>query len=408
MKRNSLISLLLLLGLCSCADKAWRGVEDKDYDDYDNGVPVPVVVAVGDVDVAYTKASGAAEGSSPYTKGTGAVDASEGEGLKDANIYVYAFKRGSSFTSLARSSSSEDCLVDASLDTPSSKAGRKAWYSGDDDYLTWASSSTEIYYPSGRDPYDFFAYYIDGLSEGTVSRTSSRISFPLTIDGSSDVMSARSSLDEAALEGTEFSSIEKKLLVQYAFSAYSARRGVDPVLKFRHHLTRLRFCLYPASEDANTVMVNEITVKSKATGQFTVVSTDENAIGLDFSGTSSRTPLFLTEADGSALQQDHYRTNYSGDFSEDIYQRPSVQVGGSLLVAPDDEYEVTVKMKEAKTRDYYTQTTFTLTMNGGFLASHQYEVRLAIYGMMETRPSVEIEAWGEGGSIRFDEEDKYK
>ncbi len=403
----------MLLGLSSCADKAWRGVEDKDYDDYDNGVPVPVVVAVGDVDEAYSKASHASRGSSVLnatvsTKGTGAVDASEGEALKDANIYVYAFKRGASFTSLARSSSSEDCLVDASLDTPSSKAGRKAWYSGDDDYLTWVGASTELYYPSGRAPYDFYAYYIDGLSEGAISRTSSKISFPLTIDGSSDIMSARSYLDEAALAGTDFSTIEKKLLVQYAYSAYSARRGVDPVLKFRHHLTRLRFCLYPASDRANTVMVNEITVKSKATGVFTVVSTDESQLGVDFSSSSSKSELSLAEADGTALKQDYYRTDYSGDFSDALYERPSVQVGGTLLVAPDTEYEVTVKMKEKKERDHNTQTTFTLTLDGGFLAAHQYEVRLAIYGMMDARPTVQIEAWGEGGSVRIDEEDKYK
>ncbi len=395
MKKNALISLLILsAALSSCADKAWRGVEDKDYDDYDNGVPVPVVVAVGDETVA-------------YTKGSGAVDYDEGKQFKDADIYVYAFKRGTSFTSLA-SSSSKNCLVDGSLDSSSSRLGRKAYYSGDDDYLTWADS--DIYYPTGREPYDFYAYYIDKLSvsSSSVSRTASRISFPVTIDGSSDLMSAKSSLDESSLSSEQFSSVEKKLIVQYAFSSYTARRGVDPVLKFSHHLSRLRFCLYPGSDKANTVMVNEITVKSKATGEFTVVSTNENEIGVDFSSSSSKSDLFLAEADGTALKQDYYRTDYSGDFSEALYERPSVQVGGTLLVAPDTEYEVTVKMKEAKERDHITRTTFTLRLDGGFLASHQYEVRLAIYGMMDARPTVQMERWGDGGSIRIDEEDKYK
>ncbi len=396
MKKILLISFSLLLA-ASCTDKSWRGVSDSDYDDYDNGIPVPVVVGIGDVGLSYT------------TKGSGAVDSEDGRPWRNVNVYVYAFRQdGGSFASSARSGNG-DCLVDASVDGVSGRGGRRAWFSGADEYLVWADADADVYYPSGKETYDFYAYYVDALdiSQSSVVRSRDAIKFPVTIDGSTDLMTGRAHFSEAMFGGTEFSEIEKGMIRKYAFSAYTARRNINPVLEFRHHLARLRFEMYPASDKANTVIVNSITVKSRASGSFTVVSRDEDALGVDFSADRNYRPLNLAEADGTALQQGKYHTEYDGDFSDALYERPHVQVGGSLLLAPDNGYEVEITMMEAKGQDYRTSTSFRLSVPSGFAAGRQYAVRLAIYGMMDVRPSVAVEPWGTGGSVKFDEEDKY-
>lgn len=370
---------------------------DGDYDDFNGGSPVPVLVGVGDSGLS-------------YTRGSGAIDSEDGKKWKDVNVYVYAFnKNGASFTSTA-SSSGTGCLIDASLDNPSSRSGRKAFFDGTNGYLSWADSERQAYYPTGREIYDFYAYYIDNLdiSQSLVKRYNDKITIPVTIDGSTDLMSGKAPLRESVFNGNLYSDSEKELIRKYSFSSYTARRSINPQLEFKHHLTRLRFELYPASDGSNSVMVNSISVKSKTRGVFTVVSRNDSERGVDFSQDANYRPLFLAEADGSALTQDKYHTDYNGDFSQALYERPSVQVGGSLLVAPDTEYEVSLGMKEIRGQSYQTSSTFTIRSSAGFVEGRQYVVRLAIYGMMEVRPSVEVEPWGTGGSIILDEEDKYQ
>ncbi len=397
MVRKEIIWLSVLLAAASCTDNSWRGVSDSDYDDYDNGIPVPVVVGVGD------------SGTS-YTKGSGAIDNVDGRPWKDANVYVYAFRQDGGTFARTAAESGNDCLIDASLDSSSGRGGRRAWFSGTDEYLTWADSETDVYYPSGKATYDFCAYYIDNLRipDSSVTRSGDFIRFPVTIDGSTDLMTGRAQFSDEMLDGMQLTEIEKGMIRKYAFSSYTARRNINPVLEFRHHLTRLRFEMYPASEKANTVIVNSIEVKSRTSGVFTAVSRDADATGVDFSADRNYRALSLAEADGSPLVQNRYHTEYTGDFSEALYERPHVQVGGTLLVAPDSGYEVEISMLEAKGQEYSTATSFTLSLSSGFSAGSQYVVRLAIYGMMDVRPSVTLEPWGTGGSVRFDEEDKYR
>ena len=105
-------------------------------------------------------------------------------------------------------------------------------------------------------------------------RSADRIEIPVEIDGARDIMSGRAVLSNEALPDY-FSETEKHLLKQRAFSAYTARRGVNPVLNFRHHLTRLRFEIYPTSEESHKVVINSIGVKSRYSGNFTAVARSE-------------------------------------------------------------------------------------------------------------------------------------
>lgn len=383
-----------MLMLIACTDNSWRGLLDSDYDDYDDGLRVPVMIGMGD--------------GVSYTKGSGAVDGNDGRPWKDVDVYVYAFRKDAPFTATAVSG--EDCLVDGSVDDSGNLAGRRAAYSGTDEYLAWADSGNDVYYPSGKTAYDFYAYYIDApnVSSGPVVRSRDKISFPVVIDGCTDLMTGTARISDAVLANSHFSDTEIEMLRKYAFSSYTAKRGITPMLEFCHHLTRLRFEMYPAGDMSNTVIINSIRVKTKTSGDFIVVSRDDAGTGVDFSSTKVLNWLDLAEADGSPLKQDVYHTDYHGDFSDALYERPHIQVGGSLLLAPDTEYEIELGLKEEKWNTHTGRTSFRLSRGGGFEAGHQYVVRLGIYGMMDVRPAVEIEAWGTGGRITVDEEDKYR
>ena len=95
-----------------------------------------------------------------------------------------------------------------------------------------------------------------------------------------------------------------------------------------------------------------------------------------------------------------------------LYERDGVLVGGSLLVAPDTEYEAHIYLKEQGRGGEITSTyenVVPLTCNEGYFEpGKQYTVRLGIYGKMEMDVAVELVPWGYGGSITVDQEDEYK
>lgn len=53
MNKLKFISLFVLI-FASC-NKSWQGVTDGDYDDFNGGSPVPVLVGVGDSGLSYTR-----------------------------------------------------------------------------------------------------------------------------------------------------------------------------------------------------------------------------------------------------------------------------------------------------------------------------------------------------------------
>ncbi|MDY4917574.1 MAG: hypothetical protein SO114_07945 [Candidatus Cryptobacteroides sp.] len=388
--RKYLMLCAAALLLPSCADRAWVGVVDGEYDDSEDAFPVPVLVGVGDPS---------------STKGTGAVDADEGHPFMDVNLYVYAFNSTTRAPFTAKAASdSKSCLIDGSLDYPFSNEGRKAFFNGSDIYVDWPDASSLTYYPVGNtDAYDFYAYFTDDYQPSRVMRSADRIEIPVEIDGARDIMSGRAVLSNEALPDY-FSETEKHLLKQRAFSAYTARRGVNPVLNFRHHLTRLRFEIYPTSEESHKVVINSIGVKSRYSGNFTAVARSEEDEGIDFSSSSYKW-LYLPEADGSSLKRDTYHTLEGANLNLPLYERQAVQVGGTILVAPDSDYEAEVELFDYRGGGHSGKSA--IDISGDFLPGHQYVVRIAVYGLLEPQVTVQLEPWGTGGHIIIDNEDNF-
>lgn len=378
--------------LAACADNSYKGV-DGQVISYPEET-LPVLISVGDP--AYT----------PTTKGSGATDQSSSSWY-DANVYVYAFKRDmtTDFGTLSIDDNAT-CLLDGSSNN-GSKLGRKAVINRNETYISWVDNQENVLYHANNLPYDFFGYFIDDLAIGEedVARTAEGIKLKVKIDGTQDLMSARAALTEEQLNRKAFDEEERANIKEWSYSLYTALRNVHPVMIFKHHLSRFIFRIYPATQKANDVVLEEIKVASKREGWFTVAHSVTNNMGVDFSADTPYEDVLLTEEKGQPLLNDTYRTNYQGDFSESLYDRPFVRIGESLMLPPGEvSYSCIVRLKQTiDGQEHIFDSRVPLTNNGdSFKAGTQYIVKLAIYGLQEVGVSVSPVPWNDGGDITID------
>lgn len=387
---------LLLTGMfIACSDNSYKGytAEIKEPE----GEGIPVMISVGNP-----------EFNDVVARGSGAIDQTDNASWHNAYIYVYSFKRDmSSDYSLLSVEDDEMCLIDASTVEHKSKLGRKAKINEHETYISWVDNPTNVFYHDNNLPYDFFGYYIDDieLDESDVTRNKEGVQLKIKIDGTQDLMSARANLTEEQLNRKDFEDEEKANIKDWYYSFYTAQRNIQPVMIFKHHLSRFIFQIYPVTAKANNITVDEVRVKSKREGLFTVAHTATGNMGVDFSAEQPYEELFLTENKGEPLSPGTYHTDYHGDFSESLYERPFVRVGESIMLPPNEtEYQCIVLLKEViGDKEYTYESPVTLTnKDEAFKSGTQYIVKLGIWGLQDVTVSVTPEPWKDGGGIVVD------
>lgn len=172
---------------------------------------------------------------------------------------------------------------------------------GDVDVLR--DRTVESRYFPGSGSYDFWGYRLDDaatspltpadITYDTTDPAASTAKVNIAIDGSQDIMVGKAELKAADLDtdgkvipGTG-SAYTEHFSTDKVFSAYSARRNVNPQISFKHLLSRFTFevkganaasCVDAAVTDAAViaktgVKVDAIKVKSKTTGKVVVAYT---------------------------------------------------------------------------------------------------------------------------------------
>lgn len=166
---------------------------------------------------------------------------------------------------------------------------------------------TEVngYFPQGGN-FDFWAYRLDGAQGANVpalNGAGDAMTVNFTIDGSQDIMVAKAApttAEEATKQAADASHAEPyyhlgataadDVLESQVYSAYAARRGMQPHLNFQHLLTRLAFTVKstqglsqeytnPANDgtkvgnNTSAVRVKEIKVNAIADGELVVAYT---------------------------------------------------------------------------------------------------------------------------------------
>lgn len=107
------------------------------------------------------------------------------------------------------------------------------------------------YYPLAG-VFSFYGYHIDKINGATEDVPNKKVT-GITITGSEDLMAAKTKVVNEINYADAWASMaeaDKTLIANRSFSAWSARRGVQPILDFQHLLTRLKFAVIAGNEKA--------------------------------------------------------------------------------------------------------------------------------------------------------------
>lgn len=299
--------------------------------------------------------------------------------------------------------------------------------------LATTADGTIAYYPvSGN--YDFWGYRVDDAVAGdpvvklvndagdevAADQATKRV-VDIKIDGSQDIMAGKAapSTDEVAKLGNYADNF---------YSAYAARKGVQPNITFNHLLTRFTFEVragskatagLPVGGNTDAVKVTGVSVDSKTTGTLTVAytgATKEAAELLTFTGDASALTLkqrdaALVDNNAPLVALEPVSLTWTDDAATigDV-----IKVGEALLVAPGQtEYPLTIalsqdvlqKVGETKVTMPLEQKA-TIKMDGvkAFEPGKSYKVTITVYGLEEIKVTATLVPWVDGGSIDIDDD----
>jgi hypothetical protein len=234
--------------------------------------------------------------------------------------------------------------------------------------------------------------------------------------------------------------IDKK----YLFSAFSARRGYQPNLKFSHLLTRLHFTVQPGEDlTANPIVVDSIIVLSKADGHVVIAYAPEfkdkyvtrnaadtgdsiiNRIKFDAAVAADSMILMeypdLTDPTIATTNPEHKLViNEELATLNGPATTTPVRVGEALLVAPGEtEYELIVKYKQTvpttvnaavpNAPKYFVDNTSKIKLTSGdaFQPGTSYKVNIKFYGAQPIQVSASLVDWVNGEDIDIDPDENW-
>ena len=401
------------IGLTSCVDNSYQGYFfEENYTETE--MPIPVRIMIGSADDITEIGINSRRADYVQTKGTGVI--SEASQLNGRDFYVYSFN--SDITTDMTVTSKEDenwCLIDGSTDEIDGKGGslfgKKARISDISNVVEWQVTQDQLFWPykdKAGQVYNIFAYYIDDaqLTDDDIKRDHDNIKLNIEIDGSQDIMSSRAAMTN---EQKALFKDEKDLtdMMHYCYGYYAAQKGINPVLIFKHHLTKLDFTITPGVTEgiSNEVTVKSVEIRSRYKAEFTVADKGEPSnVGLSFEDEYKALPL--AEEDGSLLISDNYVIRTYPEAVEPS-KAERIKLGGSIIVAPDMEYIATITLKEVREDGIEHDNLVTelpINKNSYFEAGNRYNITLTIYGATEVEVSVHLKEWYEGGDIFIDNE----
>ena len=379
------------------------------------------------------------------TRGTGTVGAVGEKENTWANqtVNVYMLNKGT----LELAKFGEDPIYDNTvLTTPADNA------SGIASELDEHGVAQYKYYPTTKTAFDFWGYRLDDANDTTAtdqdgSATAAAIKnnkfVPYTsgdslligfkIDGTQDIMAGKAvpTEDEIIKCGGK----------DNIYSAFAARRDVQPNIKFEHLLSRLNFQVLDGKKTETTdedkaVKVTGITVKSKATGKLVIAYQGEattfanvsDQLIVDKDADSEKDAALLKElkvkqrAEGAPLTQNlEDLTPVTPKWNNGMAM--ATQVGEALLAIPADKYKITINLKqkvqvkgdkgtpqegdfEEKEYTYEADLKNTVNPEKGFEPGYSYNVTITVYGLSEIVITTTLIPWKDGGNIEMNPEDE--
>lgn len=380
------------------------------------------------------------------TRGTGTVGAvgEKGNTWAKQTVNVYMLNKG---TLEVAKFGTDPIYENAVLTTPDGNASGIAT-----EFDTDGTTPLYKYYPTDKNAFDFWGYRLDDAND-TIAADQDGSATAAAINGNKFVpyTSGDSLLIGFKIDGTQDIMAGKAVPTQEEitkcngegniYSAFAARRDVQPNIKFEHLLSRLNFQVLAGAESttyANTgVKVTGITVKSKATGKLVIAYQGE---ATSFANVSDQ--LIVDKDDNEVKEAALYKDlvvkqrGATATLTENLEDLEPVtpkwnngmamatQVGEALLAIPADKYEITINLEQkvqvkgdknhpneatdfdVKKYKYVADLKNTVNPDKGFEPGYSYNVTITVYGLSEIQITTTLIPWKDGGNIEMNPEDE--
>lgn len=276
------------------------------------------------------------------------------------------------------------------------------------------------FYEEGK-TYDFFGYYYDyvpasgdnfTVTPGTL--TNNEVVHQVKFDGSNDIMYAHTDKSADIVKAAAINPAAADVTFADVYSAWAARRSVQPNLVFNHALSRFNFIVTGQNVSSNSVTITGIYVKSVNTGKLKVVG-DIEELGFTADDVAA-TDLYLKNVDNTPLTATPVVKDtpiiIGGVVDSDSNGTP--ENTASLMVAPGEEelevvvtmvnngyngyqlpnYEFTVKAEDVERTDGESMATFK--------AGEAYNINIFVYGPEEIVVTASLTDWNDAGEYTYD------
>lgn len=331
------------------------------------------------------------------TKAQGGVDAWNGA----QNLHIYGFQRQSTIDY----STATPFINDVVTPSPQKDA--------EDNRLVVLDSNGKPFYYVGNNTYDFYGFYVDNLNVAP-SKTKTGVYVPVVLTGGEDIMLAKANPE------VDGASLEKP---RWAYSAYAARRGIQPTLKFEHQLVRFRFMIESATvfdtkgDPEKNLYVTNLTINARNKADLFVAG---ETIGFDnISNIRADLSLRSLDATNNLVALTPYEVHSAGA----TLAKDENKLGESLMVIPNESVAGKVDAEGKPLVDTFeailTMTQFgkeqklplslkiseVIGANGRpvaqtrFTAGYSYLITIKVQGLEEVKISAELEPWKDGGKI---------
>lgn len=419
--REYLLYFCLFVVLVSCDKQTYTGEIIEDDPELYQTEAMPVLLSIGEM--ALGEVSKGSGGFEPLN-GKNGIDSAI---WKNSLFYIYAFDKNCKDMRAewkdAQNDNEMQCLIDATRPNKGSVKMGKAACLNESDFRTleWVEDSTVVYYNTLDyfRSYDFFAYYVDDLSQDNIQREKERIHLEVIIDGQNDLMGAKAELTESQLAFIAGKSNATELL-EHCYSTYAANNDINPNFSFEHYLCKIRVELYPGGDLKDRVehsacyqtRILEVGVDSKYKGDMTVATLDEDnyPLGIVFGAETNRLYLvhkIFDEFNNIVSVKSEGQLQYmAGDENiEEPLQRSPYAMDGVLFLAPTTFLDVNLQLRNVNDSRLDETVSLRLASPDGedaFYGGKAYVVKIIVYGNQSVEAIVESEEWKDGGEIFVD------
>lgn len=304
-------------------------------------------------------------------------------------------------------------------------------------------NAPEPFYYAEAAQYNFFGYYVDDAAgdytdpnaivnpaptvtanEGIVSS----ITLDVKINGTQDILLAKTDKEDDLIN-KDPNNTKPIASTNKLYSAYSARRGVNPNLNFEHQLSRFVFSIKKGGNvESNKITIDSLKVESFTTGTLTIVGSSTpvsnqswNDVTKQFGEVDSKQNLFLVPSGErsylpvTTLDND---TPIIKDNTLNIHPTDTYIPIGDIMVYPgQDVYNFDLGIKQtgitAGIPTQHLQIEMAKVIKNGASAGvqfaepgKQYNVNLIVYGAEEVVITVTLTDWDEVGEIEIDPDEQ--